>query len=292
MAELQFRMFKEDSLMVIALTQERGKAIGTWVINNVKDVKENQPRVIRCYNCKGECHIAKQCTAKKREEQQDFLVDGLEDLDSDCDDLQLHTTCIFKADHVDAFDSDCDEAPTISAIFIAPLSLAGSINGDFFGPTYDSDILSKYMTTIENDAAQSVPPFEQDNSMILSIIEQMKSQVEQCNTINQENKSVNELLADFLQNVKNHLDKFDGCINYRTVVTATNWGNWGMNHIKDAYEEEVIPFVTNLRESFKLFEMGLYKEVNEMTAIFKQMENEVDQCSMEKKLITLKLYKF
>nr|GEX59261.1 JmjC domain-containing protein [Tanacetum cinerariifolium] len=33
----------------------------------------------------------------------------------------------------------------------------------------------------------------------------------------------------------------------------------GMNHIKDAYEEEVIPLVKNLRESFELFEMGLYK---------------------------------
>ncbi|GJY05107.1 hypothetical protein Tco_0371047 [Tanacetum coccineum] len=37
----------------------------------------------------------------------------------------------------------------------------------------------------------------------------------------------------------------------------------GMKHIKDAYEAEVIPFVKNLRESFKLFEMGLYKEKKE-----------------------------
>ncbi|GKD05049.1 hypothetical protein Tco_1180023, partial [Tanacetum coccineum] len=82
-------------------------------------------------------HIAKQCTPKKRvkdsewfkenmllaqaqeagvilhEEQQDFLADGLEDLDSDCDDLQLHTASIFKANHVGAFDLDCDETPTI-----------------------------------------------------------------------------------------------------------------------------------------------------------------------------------
>nr|GFB61416.1 hypothetical protein [Tanacetum cinerariifolium] len=30
------------------------------------------------------------------EEKQDFLADRLEDLDSDCDDLQLNTTSIFK----------------------------------------------------------------------------------------------------------------------------------------------------------------------------------------------------
>ncbi|GJX90992.1 hypothetical protein Tco_0344318 [Tanacetum coccineum] len=46
-----------------------------------------------------------------REEQRDFLANRLEEFDSDCDDLQLHTTLIFKAEHVDAFDSDYDEAP-------------------------------------------------------------------------------------------------------------------------------------------------------------------------------------
>ncbi|GJZ02069.1 hypothetical protein Tco_0520030 [Tanacetum coccineum] len=81
------------------MLENNGKAIGTWVINTVRDVKENQPR------------------------QQDLLADDLEDLDLDCDDLQLHTTSIFKADHVDAFDSVFDEAPTASAIFMARLPL-------------------------------------------------------------------------------------------------------------------------------------------------------------------------
>ncbi|GKD50377.1 hypothetical protein Tco_1279353 [Tanacetum coccineum] len=48
-----------------------------------------------------------------KEEQQDFMADGLEEFDSDCNDLQLNTTSIIKANHVDAFDSDCDEAPTV-----------------------------------------------------------------------------------------------------------------------------------------------------------------------------------
>ncbi|GJZ88550.1 integrase, catalytic region, zinc finger, CCHC-type containing protein, partial [Tanacetum coccineum] len=78
-----------------------------------------------------------------QEEQQDFLADSLEDLDSDCDDLQLHTISIFKADHVDAFDSDFDEAPTTSAIFMERLSHAGSIDGDTVCLTYNSDILFK-----------------------------------------------------------------------------------------------------------------------------------------------------
>ncbi|GJS08143.1 hypothetical protein Tco_0364939 [Tanacetum coccineum] len=151
-----------------------------------------------------------------------FLADCLKNDCIQTDDLQLHTTYIFKEDHVDAFDSDCDEAPTASAIFMARLSPAGSINGGAFGSTYDLNILFEishyntyhetdmlnhvvqemkyskhlvynndsndelmsdsnvtsyveYMTTIKNDAAQSVPPLEQDNAMILSVIKQMQS---------------------------------------------------------------------------------------------------------------------
>ncbi|GJW46443.1 hypothetical protein Tco_0078089 [Tanacetum coccineum] len=158
------------------------------------------------------------------EEQQDFLVDRLEEINSNCEDLQLHITSNFKAYHVYAFDSDCDDEATTSAIFMASLSPAGSINGDTVGPTYDSDILFEvphydtyhetsvpnlvvqeteytehlvsnndsyyelmsdinvifyvdYMVTIENNVAQYVPPPEQDNAMILSVIKQMQSQV-------------------------------------------------------------------------------------------------------------------
>ncbi|GKC30046.1 hypothetical protein Tco_1037340 [Tanacetum coccineum] len=265
-----------------------------------------------------------------QEEQHDFLADGLEEFDSDCDDLLLNTTSIFKADHVDAFDSDCDEAPTASAIFIARLSSAGSVNEDDVSPTYDSDILFEYMVTIENDTAQSVPSSKQnnDNLMILSVIKQMQSQVERCNMENQETiterhdpisvydsketlilaeekqvywlppvskpktpmsvdkptpqkgflkkLSTTNMVKDSLQKVKNNHDKFDVCIKDQTVIFGIHYGSWGVSHIKDAYEEEVILFVKNLKESFTLFEKGLYKEVNEMKSIFKQMENEVD----------------
>nr|GEU31586.1 hypothetical protein [Tanacetum cinerariifolium] len=137
-----------------------------------------------------------------KEEQQDLLADGLEDLDSD--------------------------SPTSSVIFMARLSLEGSVNGDDVNPTYHLDILFEvphydtyhgtyminpvvqeteyskhlvsnndsydeltcdknvisyvdYMVTIKNDVSQSVPPPEQDNAMTLFVIEQMQSQVERCN---------------------------------------------------------------------------------------------------------------
>ncbi|GJU74725.1 hypothetical protein Tco_1266130 [Tanacetum coccineum] len=80
-------------------------------------------------------------------------------MDSDYNDLQLHTTSNFKADHIDAYDSDCDDEATSCAIFMASLSPIGSINGDIVGPYYNSNILSEvphYDTYQENDVLNSV----------------------------------------------------------------------------------------------------------------------------------------
>ncbi|GJU01436.1 hypothetical protein Tco_1111774 [Tanacetum coccineum] len=210
----------------------KGKATGTWVINTVGDIQANQPRVIRFYNYKGKGHITKQCTAKKRVKDSEWFKEKM--LLAQAQEAGLHTTSNFKADHVDAFDSYCDDEATASAIFMASLSHAGSINGDTVGPTYDSDILSKvpyYNTYHETDVLNPVvletkysehlvsnndsydeltsdrnvisyADYMVINAMILYVIEQMQSQVEQCNTINLENRRVNESLTSELERYK------------------------------------------------------------------------------------------
>ncbi|GKD55694.1 retrovirus-related pol polyprotein from transposon TNT 1-94 [Tanacetum coccineum] len=89
----------------------KSQATGTRGVNTVSDVNANQSRVIRCYNCKGKGHTAKQCTTKKmvkdskwfkqkmllakaqesgvvlHEDQQEFFTDRSEEMDSDYDDL-------------------------------------------------------------------------------------------------------------------------------------------------------------------------------------------------------------
>nr|GEV34375.1 hypothetical protein [Tanacetum cinerariifolium] len=223
------------------------QAIGATVVNTIRDEWTNQPRVIKCYNCKGEGHIAKQYTVKKR----NFLAKSLEE-NHECEDLQLQATTNFRADHVDAYDSDCDDKAIETAIFMANLSPVGSINGDTVDPRYDSDLLSEvphyntyheydmfnsnvqdmryienivsnnesydelmsnnnvisyanYMVTICNDADNYVPPHMQKNDMILSVIEQMKSQVETCNMVNQEKQSVNESLTVSMNDKKERI---------------------------------------------------------------------------------------
>nr|GFA07350.1 hypothetical protein [Tanacetum cinerariifolium] len=188
---------------------------------------------ILVYNYKGEGHIAKQCTAKKRVKDAEWFKEKMLL-------AQLHTTSNFKANRV--YDSDCDDEASACAIFMASLSPAGSINGDTTGSSYDLKLLfevphydtyhedailndvvqetkyndhfvfndnsfyelisnrnfisySNYMVTIENDAAQYVPHLEQDkNAMILSVIEQMKGQISDVKAQMQEKSIVvNEL---------------------------------------------------------------------------------------------------
>ncbi|GJU09733.1 hypothetical protein Tco_1132129 [Tanacetum coccineum] len=150
---------------------------GQFTVQNVQG-RQSQGYAVNT----GKSHMAKRCTAKKRvkdlewfkekmllaqaqeagvvlyEDQQDFLADKLEE-NEDCDDLQLQTTSNFREDHVDAYDSDCDDEATASAIFMASLSPAGSLNGDTVAPTHNSDILSKvphYDTYHDNDVINSV----------------------------------------------------------------------------------------------------------------------------------------
>ncbi|GJT32032.1 putative reverse transcriptase domain-containing protein [Tanacetum coccineum] len=69
----------------------------------------------------------------------------------------------------------------------------------------------------------------------------------------------------------------------RTTLSSHEIGSWEQSDIKGAFIKDIIPFFNYLRETFELFEKGLYNEVKEMKGIFKQMDDEVDQCSMEKK---------
>ncbi|GJW18153.1 hypothetical protein Tco_0025589 [Tanacetum coccineum] len=271
------------------------------------NVTANKSKVVRCYNYKGEVHMARQCTQPKRpknsewfkekmlltqaleagvildEEQLAFLPDTGEQANLGQDTQTLPTTAIFQTDDLDAFDLNYDEAPSTSAVLMAKHS------------AYDSDVLyevpahdtyqdNNYLKENACEIVQDTKSSKQQDAMIMFVIEGMSNQVAKCNAVNQENKTVNESLTAELERYKEMAKIFEERQNF----DLTNREKYIDSQMRGAFEKDVIPFVKSLRVYFQTFDQGLCKEINEMKAVFNQMETEVDQYSVDMKCFKIK----
>ncbi|GJU63341.1 hypothetical protein Tco_1245176 [Tanacetum coccineum] len=142
----------------------------------------------------------------------------------------------YQADDLDAYDSDCDELNTAKVALMANLSHYGSdalaevhnhdnVNNNMINQavqvmssseqsnvvnhseteiTSDSNIIpySQYVIESQQAAVQNSNSSAQQDALILSVIEQLKTQVVNCTKINLENKSVNDTLTAELERYK------------------------------------------------------------------------------------------
>ncbi|GJS69110.1 retrovirus-related pol polyprotein from transposon TNT 1-94 [Tanacetum coccineum] len=142
----------------------------------------------------------------------------------------------YQADDLDAYDSDCDELNTAKVALMANLSHYGSdalaevhnhdnmnnnminqavqampsseqsnvVNHSETEITSDSNIIpySQYVIESQQAAVQNSNSSAQQDALILSVIEQLKTQVVNCTKINLENKSVNDTLTAELERYK------------------------------------------------------------------------------------------
>nr|GEY60761.1 hypothetical protein [Tanacetum cinerariifolium] len=131
-------------------------------------------RVIVCYNCKGEGHMSKQCTKPKRKRDEAWFKDK----------YVITNNAAYQADDLDAYDSDCDEINSAKIALMANLSHYGS-----------------------NNLAENLSFPTQKDDLILSVIEQLKTQVINCAKINQDNKNVNEILTAELERYKDQKEE-------------------------------------------------------------------------------------
>ncbi|GJY01127.1 retrovirus-related pol polyprotein from transposon TNT 1-94 [Tanacetum coccineum] len=142
----------------------------------------------------------------------------------------------YQADDLDAYDSDCDELNTAKVALMANLSHYGSdalaevhnpdnvdnnminqgvqvmpsseqssvMNHSETEITSDSNIIpySQYVTESQQAAVQNSNSSAQQDALILSVIEQLKTQVINYTKINLDNKSVNDTLTAELERYK------------------------------------------------------------------------------------------
>ncbi|GJU17015.1 hypothetical protein Tco_1144981 [Tanacetum coccineum] len=165
-------------------------------------------RTVICYNYKGEAQAHGQIL---NEEELAFLADP------DIPEGQGTQTVIThnaanQADDLDAYDSDCDKLNSAKVALMANLSHYGSdalaesnvVNHSETEITSDSNIIpySQYVIESQQATVQNSNSSAQQDDLILSVIEQLKTQVANCTKINLENKSVNDTLTAELERYK------------------------------------------------------------------------------------------
>nr|GEW99673.1 hypothetical protein [Tanacetum cinerariifolium] len=151
---------------------------GTMYKGNATSARGNttsgQERVVKCYNCQGEGHIARQCTQPKQpmnarwfkekamladaqearqildEEQLTFLADL--GIPAEQDQTIIPHNVAFQTEDLDTYDSDCDDLLTAQAVLMANIS------------NYGSDVISENESCI-NQNAPEIPKYFEKNDL-------------------------------------------------------------------------------------------------------------------------------
>ncbi|GJS27270.1 integrase, catalytic region, zinc finger, CCHC-type containing protein [Tanacetum coccineum] len=153
-----------------------------------------QQRIMKCFNCQREGHMARQCPKPKRkrdatwfrekvllveaqgngkvltEEELEFLADPGVVEDPVTQSVITHNAA-YQADDLDAYDYDCDGIFTAKQ-FLWPISV------------------------------QDTNYYAQQDALILSVFEQLSNQVTNCNKVNNDNMIANETLFVELERYK------------------------------------------------------------------------------------------
>nr|GEX40293.1 hypothetical protein [Tanacetum cinerariifolium] len=137
--------------------------------------------------------VQAQATAQVlHEEELEFLVDpGIAETSST--QYVVTNNAAYQADDLDTYDSDCDELNSAKIALMANLSHYGSDN-------LAEDMNESQYTTVQNSSSPALQDY-----LILSVIEQLKTQVVSCTKINQDNKIVNDFLTAELERYKDQV---------------------------------------------------------------------------------------
>ncbi|GKB96598.1 hypothetical protein Tco_0982735, partial [Tanacetum coccineum] len=138
----------------------------------------------------------------------------------------------YQADDLDAYDSDCDELNTAKVALMANLSYYGS---DALAEVHNPD-------NVDNKMINQASSVQQD-ALILSMIEQLKTQVINCTKINLDNKSVNDGQNVDLKSKDNVSDSCEQSVKIDRLKQTLS------EHLKE--KESLMQKVTLLKNDFK-----------------------------------------
>ncbi|GJW28604.1 retrovirus-related pol polyprotein from transposon TNT 1-94 [Tanacetum coccineum] len=279
-----------------------------------------QARVVKCYICQGEGHMARQCTQPKRprnvtwykekimlaeaqeagqildEEQLAFLADpGVPD--GQAVQTIILNNASFQTEDLDTYDSDCDDISNAQAVLMVNISNYGSDVISELWIFLDNEIHSdsniilycQYLEETQQENVQDTHLQTQQDSMILSVIEQMSEQmINHVNNWEKANKEHNhESVTAELERYKERVKTFEQRLNIDLS---------SREKMIDSQMDDMIREKLALKEQVDSLEKNLSKQIKEKECLLqtftvfkneskekedKYMENEID---LEKKI--------
>ncbi|GJV08618.1 retrovirus-related pol polyprotein from transposon TNT 1-94 [Tanacetum coccineum] len=100
------------------------------------------------------------------------------------------------------------------------------------------------------------------------------------------------LVNTSLKKLKYHLSQFDNVVKKRITPNALTEGEWGFEHTKAVFQNEIIPFLKTLKDIFNVFDKDLLNEVTEVQTVFNQMEAAVQQYHVDKQCFEIQKKQF
>ncbi|GKB47166.1 integrase, catalytic region, zinc finger, CCHC-type containing protein [Tanacetum coccineum] len=239
----------------------------------------------------------------------------------------------YQADDLDAYDSDCDELNTAKVALMANLSHYGSdalaevhnhdnMNNNMLNQAVqampsseqsnvvthseteinsDSNIIpySQYVIESQQAAVQNSNSSAQQDALILSMIEQLKTQVVNCTKINLDNKSVNDTLTAELERYKEQVKVLkegqNTDLRSNDTVLDSSAQSVEINRLKQTLsehlkeKESLMKTVTLLKNDFKKEESRNIDRKISLEKKIKQLDNivfKIDQSAQTVHILT------
>ncbi|GJX45048.1 hypothetical protein Tco_0261724, partial [Tanacetum coccineum] len=90
-----------------------------------------------------------------------------------------------------------------------------------------------------------------------------------------------------LKKLKFHLAQFDSVVKKKTTPNARTEGEWGFEHTKSVFNNEIIQFLKSLKDIFNVFDKDLLNEIMKVQTIFDQIDAAIQQSSVDKQCLEI-----
>nr|GEY38131.1 retrovirus-related Pol polyprotein from transposon TNT 1-94 [Tanacetum cinerariifolium] len=253
----------------------------------------SQQRVVKCFNCQGEGHMARQCPKPKRTRDVTWFKDKV---------VLVEAQGKGKVLNEEELEFLADPAKTV---LMANLSSYGSdvlsnvpysdnthndmLNQSIRPMLYDGSVIAKETNVISIADSEETLMLEEENfgkrfvpQQELSDKQAFRLQKSHPNTNQSASSPVKieaprELpkvsLNTSLKKLKYHLGQFDSVVKKRITPDALTEEEWAFEHTKADFLNEIIPFVKTLKDIFNVFDKDLLNEVTEGDKLIDENEH-------------------